>query len=252
MKWSMDTHKYISEITRTALRIMMEHNITSESEPEEIEAVERDLAANGVYKDFDAARGRVRRALFTYFKAYHCLDEHEHLTDIGRLYAENKLSIREFSFYYIVNYIYKGDSSEYYPAQLILLCLKKLADKSADNAYISAYDFSRLVACENISDLTDNLIDDLITMRQGQAPAVNERNIGYDVWAKMLVQAGLLKRNSDRSLSVENTALVDWVLRAYEQPLMGIDGKINSGILKYIPILPLSEPHGDVLPFEHE
>lgn len=252
MKWSMDTHKYISEITRTALRIMMEHNITSESEPEEIEAVERDLAANGVYKDFDAARGRVRRALFTYFKAYHCLDEHEHLTDIGRLYAENKLSIREFSFYYIVNYIYKGDSSEYYPAQLILLCLKKLADKSADNAYISAYDFSRLVACENISDLTDNLIDDLITMRQGQAPAVNERNIGYDVWAKMLVQAGLLKRNSDRSLSVENTALVDWVLRAYEQPLMGIDGKINSGILKYIPILPLSEPHADVLPFEHE
>lgn len=124
MKWSMDTHKYISEITRTALRIMMEHNITSESEPEEIEAVERDLAANGVYKDFDAARGRVRRALFTYFKAYHCLDEHEHLTDIGRLYAENKLSIREFSFYYIVNYMYKGDSSEYYPAQLILLCLK--------------------------------------------------------------------------------------------------------------------------------
>lgn len=252
MKWSMDTHKYISEITRTALRVMMEHNITSESEPEEIEAVERDLAANGVYKDFEAAKGRVRRALFTYFKAYHCLDAHERLTDMGRLYAENKLSIQEFSFYYIVNYIYKDDNSEYYPTQLVLLCLKKLADRGVENAYISAYDFSRLVDCGAISDINDAFIDDLIAVRQGQIPAVNERNIGYDVWAKMLVQAGLLKRNTDRSLSVANVTLVDWVLNAYEQPLVAMDGKINSGILEYLPVLPLGNPHGDVLPFEHE
>ena len=29
MKWSMDTHKYISEITRKALQVMTEHGITS-------------------------------------------------------------------------------------------------------------------------------------------------------------------------------------------------------------------------------
>ena len=39
MKWSMDTHKYISEITRKALQIMVKHGISSESEAEEIDAV---------------------------------------------------------------------------------------------------------------------------------------------------------------------------------------------------------------------
>lgn len=252
MKWSMDTHKYISEITRTALKVMSDHNISSESEPEEIEAVERDLAAAGVYKDFEAAKGRVRRALFTYFKAYHCLDANERLTDIGRLYADGSLSIQEFSFYYIVNYIYKDDHSEYYPTRLVLSCLKQLADRGAQHAYISAYDFSRIVECNSLEDVNSTFIDDLISVRLGQIPVVNERNIGFDVWAKMLVQAGILKRNSDRSLSVANQGLADWILDAYEQPLTTLNGKINSGILKYLPVLPLNNPHGDVLPYENE
>lgn len=252
MKWSMDTHKYISEITRTALKVMSDHNISSESEPEEIEAVERDLAAAGVYKDFDAAKGRVRRALFTYFKAYHCLDANERLTDIGRLYAAGSLSIQEFSFYYVVNYIYKDDHSEYYPTRLVLSCLKQLADRGAQHAYISAYDFSRIVDCNSCDDVNSTLIDDLLSVRLGQIPVVNERNIGFDVWAKMLVQAGILKRNSDRSLSVANQGLTDWILDAYNQPLTTLNGKINSGILKYLPVLPLNNPHGDVLPYENE
>lgn len=252
MKWSMDTHKYISEITRTALKVMSDHNISSESEPEEIEAVERDLAAAGVYKDFEAAKGRVRRALFTYFKAYHCLDANERLTDIGRLYANGNLSIQEFSFYYIVNYIYKDDHSEYYPTRLVLSCLKQLADRDVQHAYISAYDFSRIVECNSPEDINSTFIDDLISVRLGQIPVVNERNIGFDVWAKMLVQAGILKRNSDRSLSVANQGLADWILDAYEQPLTTLNGKINSGILKYLPVLPLNNPHGDVLPYENE
>lgn len=43
MKWSMDTHKYMSEITRTALQVIAKHGITSESKPEEIDAVEKEL-----------------------------------------------------------------------------------------------------------------------------------------------------------------------------------------------------------------
>ena len=74
MKWSMDTHKYISEITRKALQVIVSHGITSESGPEEIDAVERELGTCGVYRNYDGAKGRVRRALFTYFKAYGCLD----------------------------------------------------------------------------------------------------------------------------------------------------------------------------------
>ena len=252
MKWSMDTHKYISETTRTALKIMTDHSISSESEPEEIEAVERELAAAGVYKDFESAKGRVRRALFTYFKAYQCLDANEHLTDIGRLYANGNLSIQEFSFYYIVNYIYKDEYSEYYPTRLILTCLQKLANHGNENAYISAYDFSKIVDCTSFEDINESFIDALITVRFGQIPVVNERNIGFDVWAKMLVQAGILKRNADRTLSVANQGLVKWILEAYEHSLTTLNGKINSGILKYLPVITVNNPHGDVLPFENE
>ena len=50
MKWSMDTHKYISEVTRKALKVLFEKNITSESSAEEIDAAEHILADENVYK----------------------------------------------------------------------------------------------------------------------------------------------------------------------------------------------------------
>ena len=124
MKWSMDTHKYVSEITRKALQIMVKHGISSESEAEEIDAVERELGNSGVYKDYEGAKGRVRRALFTYFKAYGCLDDNEQLTEIGKLYVENSISIKEFSFYYILNYLYEEDDVKYYPTQLLMKYIK--------------------------------------------------------------------------------------------------------------------------------
>ena len=137
MKWSMDTHKYISEITRKALQIIVAHNINSDSEPEEIDAVERELGNSGVYKDYEGAKGRVRRALFTYFKAYGCMDDAEQLTEVGRLYCENKLSVREFSFYYIVNYLYENDGVSYYPTQLILRTLELIHNAEPEQSYLS-------------------------------------------------------------------------------------------------------------------
>ena len=69
MRWYMDTHKYMSNITRKALQVLAEHGVTSESEPEEIDSAERALADAGVYKNYEGAKGRIRRALFTYFRA---------------------------------------------------------------------------------------------------------------------------------------------------------------------------------------
>ena len=59
MKWSMDTHKYISEVTRKALKVLFEKNITSESSAEEIDAAEHILADENVYKDYKGAKGRI-------------------------------------------------------------------------------------------------------------------------------------------------------------------------------------------------
>lgn len=252
MKWSMDTHKYISEITRKALQIMVSHNITSESEAEEIDAVERELGASGVYKDYEGAKGRVRRALFTYFKAYGCLDDSERLTEIGRLYAESKISIREFSFYYILNYVYEENDAKYYPAHLILKFFKLIREIAPAQEYMTAYDFSRIVECNNVDEVSADFVRELIESRDGEPVTVNERSIGYDVWAKMLIQAGILTKNEDKNLIVSNHQMVDWILDAYNTNPQTEKGKICTGVLKNIPVIRLTEPEGDATIYAHE
>ena len=62
---------------------------------------------------------------------------------------------------------------------------------------------------------------------------VNERTIGFDIWAKMLVQAGILNRTTERTLIVKDEVLADWILRAYENQLQVIRGIICTGALKH-------------------
>ena len=252
MKWSMDTHKYISEITRKALQIIVAHNINSDSEPEEIDAVERELGNSGVYKDYEGEKGRVRRALFTYFKAYGCMDDAEQLTEVGRLYCENKLSVREFSFYYIVNYLYENDGVSYYPTQLILRTLELIHNAEPEQSYLSAYDFSKIVECNSIEEINDGFIQNLLSAREEDVADVNERQIGFDVWAKMLVQAGILKRDISRNLVACDYDLITWILSAYDKNPVTEKGKICTGILKYIPVVSLVNPGTNFKPFENE
>ncbi len=252
MKWSMDTHKYMSEITRKALQIMVKHGVTSESEPEQIDLVERELAAAGIYKNYESAKGRIRRALFTYFKAYGCMESNENLTEIGKAFVDNKLSIKEFSFYYVSNYVYSDDDHSYYPLQLILTCIRKMHDISVSEAYLTAYDFSRIVECNDVSDITNDFITELLSARTGEPIEVNERSIGFDVWAKMLVQAGIFIRNDDKNLIVSNYDMVNWIISAYEKGISTEMGLHCTGILKSIPIIQVGSMHGDVSCFSNE
>ena len=245
MKWSMDTHKYISEVTRKALKVLFEKNITSESSAEEIDAAEHILADENVYKDYKGAKGRIRRALFTYFKAYGCMDETEHPTEMGRLFADGKISVTEFSFWYIVNYKYENEDEDisYYPTKLILKVLRMLNATDMKQAYITPYDFSAIVDCNSEDEIDDMFIHRLLEVRETEIPEVNERAIGYDVWSKMLLQAGILEKNESKYLVERNEQLIDWILDAYDKDIE-INGKVNSGILRYIPLIPIHSIEG--------
>lgn len=244
MKWSMDTHKYISETTRKALQVLVNRNITSESSPEEIDAAEQELGSCGVYKSYDNAKGRIRRALFTYFKAYGCLDSEEHLTELGRLYAEEKLTIQEFSFYYVLNYQYEDDTFKYYPSELVLTCLIALYDRNASEAYLSPYDFSKIVECNSLEDINEGFIDELLRVRSSGGKEVNERAIGFDVWAKMYVQSGILKRTADRTLYADNIPLIKWILNAYQKKYVTKMGEVCTGVLQDFPVINLVNNDG--------
>lgn len=245
MKWSMDTHKYISEVTRKALKVLFEKNITSESSAEEIDAAEHILADENVYKDYKGAKGRIRRALFTYFKAYGCMDETEHPTEMGHLFADGKISVTEFSFWYIVNYKYENEDEDisYYPTKLILKVLRMLNATDMKQAYITPYDFSAIVDCNSEDEIDDMFIHRLLEVRETEIPEVNERAIGYDVWSKMLLQAGILEKNESKYLVERNEQLIDWILDAYDKDIE-INGKVNSGILRYIPLIPIHSIEG--------
>ena len=239
MKWSMDTHKFMSEITRKALQIISSNGITSESDPDEIERVERQLADAGVYRSFDAAKGRVRRALFTYFKAYGCMGENEQLTEIGRLFAENEITVQEICFHYILNYKYVDDEAEYYPLRFILELLKRLKSRDPGQAFISAYDFSKLVECQSINQIDDNFVDEILAARQGDPIEVNERNVGFDVWSYMLIAAGITSRTTDRTLVVRDEELAEWILGTYEKNLSYVKGRVITGPFDHLPLLPV-------------
>lgn len=252
MKWSLDTHKYISEITRTALQIIVSHGITSQSGEEEIEKVESELASAEVYKNYEGAKGRVRRALFTYFKAYWCLDENEQLTEVGRAFSSGQLSIREFSFYYILNYKYSDDKYEYYPAQLIFEFFAKLKNIDPAECYLTPYDFSQLVNCNSVDDVSKEFVNAQLAARNSNPIIVQERAIGFDIWAKMLLQAGILVRNDNKRLFVANDELLSWILTAYSKNYPTHKGSIPTGILLDIPILQVAKPVVDIEPFKEE
>lgn len=250
MNWSMDTHKFMSEITRRALQILVDRNVTPESEPEVIEAAERELASAGIYKDYDSSKGRIRRALFTYFKAYNCMDDNGHLTEIGKLFAENKITVQDFCFYYVLNY--KSKDTDYYPLQLILACLKKLNNRDTNQAFISAYDFSKLVECESLEDVDDIFVDNLIEAHLGKPIEVNERNIGFDVWSYMLINSGIFEKNASKALVAKDNVLCDWILSAFSRQQNNAIGKLLSGVFEYLPTPNLLHPGGDVSKFANE
>lgn len=251
MKWSMDTHKYMSELTRKALQILAENHINSDSEPDAIESAERKLADAGVYKDFDGAKGRIKRALFTYFKAYDCMDTNGNLTEVGSAYVENKLSLQEFSFYYVVNYLYEDATNKYYPLQLILKCLFALHQISPYNAYLTAHDFSKIVDCDSLNQVDDSFIAEIEAAHMQVPIEVNERAIGYDVWAKMLSQAGIVEF-VDHKLKLTNTALAVWILESYDREFTRHRGSLTSGILQFLPAIPVAKSNGNPAEFSGE
>lgn len=251
MKWSMDTHKYMSEITRKILQVMVECNINGDSESEEVEMAERKLAEAGVYRDFKGAKGRIRRALFTYFKAYDCMDANCGLTEVGASFAENKLSVQEISFYYVANYLYENGDTKYYPLQLILKSLIALFDSDPKNAYLTAYDFSKIVECDRLEQINDSFVLEIKHAHFGNTPIVNERQIGYDVWAKMLTQAGIVEF-VDHNLRLTNIDLARWILTSYDKQITRERGSLTSGILRFLPTVSTIKSKGNLADFTAE
>ncbi len=142
--------------------------------------------------------------------------------------------------------MYENEDIKYYPAEMVLSCYYKLYKADESQAYLSAYDFSQIVECDSLEDINDEFIGNLIAARKTAPIAVNERTIGFDVWAKMFVQAGIFKRNEEKNLISDNIPLIEWILTSYQKNFETHMGSICTGVLNNFPIMQLSSPNGDV------
>lgn len=238
MEWNIDVHKFLSETTRTALKVIVDFGVTSASDNELITKAEHKMAELGVYKSKDAAEGRVRRALFTYFKNYNLMYDDTTLTPIGKIFQDNRISIKEFAFYYLVNYKHQvSKDKRYYPLQLIIKCLKEKQSHSFAEEIITSYDFSRLVLCESIDDIDDSFIEDLKSNSDVILDDADRRRVGFDVWQNLLCSAGLFVKGYNYSMIPYNNELIDWIYNAYSKKHPSEEGEIITGVLQELPLL---------------
>lgn len=230
MKWSLDTHKFVSEIVRTALQTIVNRRITLQSGEPEIKAAEQELFDKGVYRTRDGADGRIRRALFTYFKAYHFMTQDGELTDFGRAFYNGTLSVKEACLHFIFHYKYTDDKSSYYPLKRILSYLSYCKTQNVDQA-LSLEVFDLLVDAE-----TDSVeLFSSVFQRRNESRDVDARNIGFDVWSYMLIEAGLLEKVNPKTLRIKNISMVELLLNAYEKMTeTGSAEKIEKGYLPFI------------------
>lgn len=244
MKWQMDVHKYFGEVTKTALKVLASFEISNSSSEATIKKAEQKLADLNVYKDYNAANGRIRRALLTYFKAYKCINDDCSLTEMGKVLVEDRITIREFCFWYVANYKYSEQNKEYYPLELILKYIIEMKNIDADAAFLTVSDFYYLNECNSAEDITTQFVKTTLEKRNLAEVNIDNRAIGFDVWMKMLVQAEILEKINSKKYILKNDFLAQWILSSYEQGVEIIDNKINTGIISYIPTFTVADYDG--------
>lgn len=232
MKWSLDTHKFVSEIVRAALQIVVNRRITPQSGEPEIRAAEQELFEKGVYRTRDGADGRIRRALLTYFKAYHFMDADGRLTEFGKAFYEGKISTREACLHILYNYKFVDQGRHYYPLQNILSFIKFCQNNGAEQT-LSIEDFDLLVDTDAESD--DEFSNILI--RRTEKRDVDSRAIGFDVWSYMLLESGLFEKVNPKILRISNQGIADFLLDSYKN--MTEEGKtdeLGKGYFEQFPL----------------
>lgn len=235
MKWSLDTHKFVSEIVRTALQVVVDRKITSQSDEQVVKAAEHELADKGVYRSREAAEGRIRRALLTYFKAYNLMTQSGELTEVGTAFYSNKLSVKELCLHFLYNYNYADASrgKNYYPLELLLAFTDYCSRNASEANFISLEDFDELVERESGTDETFAAV----VQNRSKKKNVDARNVGYDVWTYMLLESGLYAKNADKQLVPLNSPMIAFLLKAYRDGKKdGIKGSLAKGYISNIPM----------------
>ena len=231
MKWSLDTHKFLSEVVRTAFQVVVDRKINNTSDEFSIKAAEHEMADKGVYRSREAAEGRVRRALLTYLNAYNLMSPSGIITKLGKCFYEETISVKEACLFFLYTYRYKIDATRgYYPLEHLLRFVKYCQEQKVV-CEISLDDFARLVEYDEISD---EVFHSIVSQR-GYSTNTDARSVGYDVWTYMLLEAGLFQKNDDKNLVIANMHMVDFLAQSYAAKAYGDKSDPSTGFVSRFP-----------------
>ena len=236
MKWSLDIHKYPSEKTRRILVIMRDNHINRSSSADDISRAEDLMTAEGLYTGEKGASGRIRRALFTYFSAYSCLDDNGELTEFGKLFSDGTISIKEFAFHYISNYRVGGGSEHYfYPLDMLLRFSKIASSIDPERSYITATDLKKMQLLNSIGELNEDCVRSILGGCRTEVQGGEVRSWNFDSWKNLLTSAGLFEAQGDAIKLSAPQFIVEWLMYAYSQDPGLEKGRIDTGVFSILP-----------------
>lgn len=235
MKWAIDVHKYLSEITRSALGVVQQFNLKPDSDNALIDQAGRKMVELGIYSDASKAGATIRRALITNLKCYHLIDKDWSLTEFGEAFVSGKLSLQETALQYISTFLYSDDTNEYYPLHFLLKCAKKKFE--AGLPFLTANDFAQLCDFSSIDEINDDFVKDSLNSINVRLSDAKRRSVGFDVWSKLLVLSGLFKKEDKDKLFFPNSNLCKWLYNAYDNEIpKPTYGKVITGVLTFLPV----------------
>jgi len=208
--WIIDRTINLDEFkTREVLKLLLVVPRKSDSEMEKI------LHEKGVLKN--AGDGALRRRWYTYLRNYGLLKEDD-VTEMGKFYAESKLSLAELSLLQLIKKkITVGDHGlTIFPLKVIVCLLKKLSDISRDEAYITREEFINFV-CLSESDenaAINSLFNDIQNARTSGAVLSWSEGQHDDIWFNTLSQTCLFDYLG-RSLYVKDFEILEAIYNFY-------------------------------------
>ncbi len=219
--------------TPEVLKLLLENPRKAEKE------MEKALYKRGVLNKENDPNNPLTRRWFTYLRSYGLMNVND-VTEIGRLFAESKLSLQEVAFLQLINRVEKitSSSTDLYLLKIVFLLLKRLVAHSKNDAYITREEFSELISPLNSDDdaSLDALTADILGKRAAGTTIPYAPKINDDIWFNSLNLTGIFEQ-LNRSLYVKDFDLFETVVEFYETGKSSTKpyGDFESEFVKHIP-----------------
>ena len=220
--------------TPEVLKLLLENPRKAEKEMEAI------LFHKGVLNKENDPNNPLTRRWFTYLRSYGLMSGND-VTEIGKLFAESKLTLQEVALLQLISRTETISSSgtEIFLLKILILLFKRLIAHSKNDAYVTREEFTSLVIpVDQDDDATlDALSNTILTNRASGTTVPYSAIYNDDIWFNSLAVTDVFEQ-LNRSLYVKDFDLLSVLIEFFDKnPGTTIPyGDFDSEFIKQIPL----------------